>query len=658
MCQPRRWAWGLLPLALLWIASLLFITPSLEADLELRAKAAVSPNAPWASIKVDGRDAIIDGKAPAENAGRQAAKAVLQVDGIRLAVDGSQPIPEAKPFTWTAVRAGNQLTLGGHVAPDGARGKITNDAKLAFPNLPIIDEMQDARGAPSGSLAMVAVALGQLAKLRNGSASLSDSEFSIKGTATDAAAASAAIASASRLPQPMTLRTIEVVPLMPVPQAVAAPVPKAPVIPVERPYKWQAVKSADTVVLSGAVPSEAARNAVAAAARLAAKGAKFVDEMKIASGLPGGVDFAAATTFAAAQLGQLRSGTVKIIDAQLTIDGEALDAASYKAVSNSTAGALPGGLKLDQATILPPRVVDYVWSAKREGQTLVLTGYFPDEPTRQTLASALEQRFANFKITNRTSIASGAPQGFAPAMAMGLDQLARLDQGSATVAGSRLTVTGTAPSATIAGEVTDALRKLAGGVTTEANVSFRPAPVAASPVAPAPVIPQPPPAAPTVAAPPSAITAPLVPATVAPPIVKVPAEIAAPAASTPPGPSSTCFVDLTAMLKQRRINFQSSRADMITSSAKAVSDIAGVLKRCPELKIEVAGHTDGTGSEAVNQSLSLQRAEAVAKVLIQAGVDAARVTTAGYGATRPIDSNATVAGKAMNRRIEFTPVQK
>ncbi len=80
-----------------------------------------------------------------------------------------------------------------------------------------------------------------------------------------------------------------------------------------------------------------------------------------------------------------------------------------------------------------------------------------------------------------------------------------------------------------------------------------------------------------------------------------------------------------------------------------IARIASVLKRYPDTRIQVAGHTDQRGPEAYNQQLSFRRAEAVKRALIQQGVSEHRISTLGYGESQPISSS-----YAQNRRVEVT----
>ena len=102
------------------------------------------------------------------------------------------------------------------------------------------------------------------------------------------------------------------------------------------------------------------------------------------------------------------------------------------------------------------------------------------------------------------------------------------------------------------------------------------------------------------------------------------------------------------------ILFDTDSDQLKPESAAVIRSIARGLETNPALKLLIEGHTDSTGNADRNLDLSKRRAEAVKAVLAsQFSVDAGRLTTAGLGATKPMDSNDTPTGRAQNRRVEF-----
>jgi outer membrane protein OmpA-like peptidoglycan-associated protein len=104
------------------------------------------------------------------------------------------------------------------------------------------------------------------------------------------------------------------------------------------------------------------------------------------------------------------------------------------------------------------------------------------------------------------------------------------------------------------------------------------------------------------------------------------------------------------------ITFASNSADLNAQFFSALNGVAEVLKEYNKTMIEVAGHTDSTGSAALNQSLSDHRAQAVAGYLSGQGLASNRIITVGAGPAHPIASNDTPAGRQQNRRVELTIV--
>jgi outer membrane protein OmpA-like peptidoglycan-associated protein len=102
------------------------------------------------------------------------------------------------------------------------------------------------------------------------------------------------------------------------------------------------------------------------------------------------------------------------------------------------------------------------------------------------------------------------------------------------------------------------------------------------------------------------------------------------------------------------ILFDSGKATIKGESASALAPLGELLKNDSRLKLEIDGHTDNVGPAAANMKLSQDRAAAVKAYLVQNfGVNAARLTTAGFGDTNPVAPNTTEEGRAQNRRVEF-----
>ncbi|MEZ4847011.1 MAG: OmpA family protein [Bdellovibrionota bacterium] len=101
------------------------------------------------------------------------------------------------------------------------------------------------------------------------------------------------------------------------------------------------------------------------------------------------------------------------------------------------------------------------------------------------------------------------------------------------------------------------------------------------------------------------------------------------------------------------ILFDTGSSNLKTDAKTALDDFAKVLNDYPETKLTIEGHTDNTGSKALNQNLSELRANSVKNQLGFDGVQGARMATYGYADNQPVASNATPEGRAQNRRVEI-----
>jgi outer membrane protein OmpA-like peptidoglycan-associated protein len=113
------------------------------------------------------------------------------------------------------------------------------------------------------------------------------------------------------------------------------------------------------------------------------------------------------------------------------------------------------------------------------------------------------------------------------------------------------------------------------------------------------------------------------------------------------------FTEARTPVVLRGVTFQSGRSALNPDSYTVLDIVAASLVANPDIRIEIAGHTDNTGSAAVNTRLSQARADAVRAYLASKGVGPERMVAKGYGPTVPVATNTTPAGRAQNRRVEL-----
>ena len=123
----------------------------------------------------------------------------------------------------------------------------------------------------------------------------------------------------------------------------------------------------------------------------------------------------------------------------------------------------------------------------------------------------------------------------------------------------------------------------------------------------------------------------------------------------PPPPPAPRPMERTVTL--RGVTFASGRAELTQSSHSVLDELARQLVQASSIRLEIGGHTDSQGSHTLNVRLSLARAESVRAYLVMRGVPADRLVARGYGPDQPIATNATPAGRAMNRRVELRRIE-
>lgn len=361
-----------------------------------------------------------------------------------------------------------------------------------------------------------------------------------------------------------------------------------------KPFVWTAERDVVRVTLSGTTPLPASKARILDAARAALNGTDVVDRMGMARGAPPRFD--AAALLLVDQIGKLKEGKITVADTGVSLSGMARDLGGREAIAAALKN-LPEGYAVTANDVKAP---PYIFQANKDPvmATLTLSGYVPDNAVHAALVNAAGRKFFSEKVVDNLKASIGAPAGFSGAVATALGALSRLSTGSLVVSDREVRLSGDALYEAAGEQIRTGLaRDLPAGWQSRDDVSVKP------------------PAAPV--------------------------------------DSTVCQQLFTQFLTRGRIRFEASRAVINPDSAGLLDRLIETAQRCPSANIEIAGHTDGDGEDGFNQSLSEQRAQAVATYLVNAGLPASRFTTTGYGSAQPIASNDTDEGKAQNRRIEF-----
>jgi outer membrane protein OmpA-like peptidoglycan-associated protein len=122
------------------------------------------------------------------------------------------------------------------------------------------------------------------------------------------------------------------------------------------------------------------------------------------------------------------------------------------------------------------------------------------------------------------------------------------------------------------------------------------------------------------------------------------------------GVSVTRIGDNITLNMPGNVTFATNSSDLRPAFFEVLNSVGKVMKEFDQTVVEVAGHTDSTGSEEYNQGLSERRASSVSQYLAARGISEQRLITVGMGELRPVASNATEEGRQLNRRVEITVV--
>ncbi len=701
-CNPSYWLLGLIPMAILsWVAVQLE-HEGIEADLGRRAQEALSRKGlDWAVPQFSGRDGVLTGKAIDDKDPPAALAGVRDTWGVRVVDQRAELLELADKYLWSATLRDGRVALSGYVPSQDVRANVITAAHSEFPKSEIIDEMKLARGSPDRDawLSGIGFGLKQLAQLKRGNVDLEALNLSIAGeAATSPAYKSVKAALASAMPGAIKLASEKITP------------------PLANPFVWSAKSQGNQLLMSGFVPTDKTREELFAFAKRLYPKLALVDRTDVADGAPDG--FAKAAAASLSQLAALKTGTADLKGKDLTFIGEATDEPAANTVRNALKAEVPPAFKITEQIKYPKASGPYIMSIANDGRAVEVGGMVPSEAARVALIDAVKTRFPGATVSDKTQVIAGAPEGWQHCIVSGLAVLPRLKSGKAVLTDRKLLVSGSTDDAAVAQALPNEVRISAGqACETATDIAFNgnfawharqgedgalvmdgdiPDEAARAKVkdAAARLFPQ---------------------AKLADQMKVVPIAVEGWNAMTlrgleqlarlkrgeatltnreltmkgladseaiasevraslgrdlPQGftareqiefkkveviaEADKCQELLTEASNGGTINFNRASADLTGESTITLNVLAEIANACPAFRIEIGGHTDNEGTDERNQRLSDRRAKAVAAYLSRAGVNANRLSSVGYGASKPVADNTTTAGRAQNRRIEFT----
>jgi len=553
----------------------------------------------WAEVAVSGREVTLSGHAPDLFAQELAVETVAAVAPLARLVNLTSadlpPPPPRAPLHIELVREGSSARIVGQASDAAMRESIAAQVAETLPELDV-QNLLGTRGqpVPVGWGPEVAHGLMALALLDEVRVAIAPGAVEIHGRAPTHAARAALVRRLERAVPPQLAVTIEI------------EVPR----PLVTPYRFTALRLAEGRLKIERCVARDEAEAVAIAGAVTRHGGRDAWQ-----GCPVGIgaptaDWAAAVVAGIGALAELPAGRVDITyrDILLSASGPGAEPALERALA-SLAMALPEGYVADgdivplEAEGAPPATRPRHWlRLARDEEGLALDGHMPNEAALVALRTLAAAKFGSrIKATGLQVRRGLTARGWEAAARAGLDALRTLDTGTVLVTPTRILMRGQAPSPQAVGQIERMVRAALPQLDIDLAIGLTPPPE--------------------------------------------------------PEPESlepeACLAMLNDLMRSRPIGFAPGSAVIDPSGPNTISRIVAILSDCPEVPIEIGGHTDSRGSADLNARLSQARAEAVRDRLIAEGVASARVVARGYGETRPIANNDTEAGRAENRRIAF-----
>ena len=409
-------------------AALITRTTDIAVDLGTRAGQVLAGEATsWASVDIRGRDVFLRGDAPSEENRQLAIERLSRLYGVRT-VDASASglLPELHPYVTTLERSGDTVMLTGAVPSLPDRARVLGVLAAAAPGLGVVDHSLLARGkADERYFDAMRALYGVPALLSRGKVTLADRLVTIEGEATSNVAYDRLKTFAPVLPEGYSVATVNVS------------------RPLASPFVWSIDRDDSGVTVAGFVPDPATRSTLLDVVHQAIGPRNVFDNLDYASGAPEG--FAETAAAAADYLDLLASAHIAINDRVLVVSGRAASPEAYRTLNAYLETWTPPGFILQKSISLPV-VEPFTLAVSKSHGRVTITGFVPTDDIRSDIADAAQAIAGDNEPVVETTLADGAPAGFNAAARFAIGLLAKLDEGTALLSGTHMTLSGAAAS--------------------------------------------------------------------------------------------------------------------------------------------------------------------------------------------------------------------
>lgn len=576
-----------------------FAANAIESATEIDVRRTLDTAAhDWAEVQANGLQVILTGVAPDEAKRFNALTVVGDVvDASRIIDDFTiQPTKGLAPprFSIEVLRNDSGIKVFGLIPEASDRIALMDDLTDIAGANDVADLMQTARySVPDGWDEAVRFALVALRQLPRSKISISARQVTVEAIA-DSPEAKNSLENALTRAAPAGL---------PISLDIAAPRPVITPFTLRFLISDQGAHfdacSADTALTQKRI-LEAAR----------AIGVSEEETCTIGMGVPS-PNWGTAAIQAIEALAELGQGSVTFSDADITlVAAEGTEPARFDRIVGELENALPQVFALhavlpvpqDDDAIGPP---EFVATLSPEG-LVQLRGRVSDANLRHVVESFAKARFGSKTVYTAARLAPDLPADWPLRVLTGIEALSHLVNGSVTVSPDDVVLRGVTHRKNARAEISQLLSgKLGEAEKFSLNLTYQEPPEPAD----------------------------------------------------KPLEAGECVARIEEIQAKSKIAFEPGSATIAETSLRTMNDIAEILKRCGNLRLEIQGHTDSQGRESMNQQLSQARAQSVLNELRARRLSTSSYTAKGYGEANPIASNKTEEGRENNRRIEFKLIE-